>query len=94
MATLVMLQAGQAVSYSLSGDEMVIGRHPDCQIQLDSNMVSRRHAQVVGDGDQFFVEDLGSGNGTFVNGKKIDGRTLLAHEDRLKVGPILFRFVI
>lgn len=92
MATLVMLQAGQAVSYSLSGEENVIGRHPDCQIQLDSNMVSRRHAQVVGEGNQFFVEDLGSGNGTFVNGKKIEGRTVLAHEDRLKVGPILFRF--
>ncbi|EDL59993.1 SpoIIE family protein phosphatase [Gimesia maris] len=92
MATLVMLQAGQAVSYSLTGSEMVLGRHPDCQIQLDSNMVSRRHAQVVGAGDEFFVEDLGSGNGTFVNGKKIEGRTRLAHEDRLKVGPILFRF--
>ncbi|WP_417384425.1 SpoIIE family protein phosphatase [Gimesia sp.] len=92
MATLVMLQAGQAVSYSLTESEMVLGRHPDCQIQLDSNMVSRRHAQVVGSGDEFFVEDLGSGNGTFVNGKKIEGRTQLAHDDRLKVGPILFRF--
>ncbi|HBL45333.1 MAG TPA: stage II sporulation protein E, partial [Planctomycetaceae bacterium] len=92
MATLVMLQAGQAVSYSLNEPEMVLGRHPDCQIQLDSNMVSRRHAQVVGSGDEFFVEDLGSGNGTFVNGKKIEGRTRLAHDDRIKVGPILFRF--
>ncbi|QDT99084.1 SpoIIE family protein phosphatase [Gimesia aquarii] len=92
MATLVMLQAGQAVSYSLSGEQTVLGRHPECQIQLDSNMVSRRHAQVIGEGDQFFVEDLGSGNGTFVNGKKIEGRTQLEHEDRLKVGPILFRF--
>ena len=92
MATLVMLQAGQAVSYSLNDPEMVLGRHPDCQIQLDSNMVSRRHAQVVGSGDEFFVEDLGSGNGTFVNGKKIEGRTRLAHDDRIKVGPILFRF--
>tara|TARA_R110002111_G_scaffold168038_1_gene233823 strand:- start:89986 stop:91668 length:1683 start_codon:yes stop_codon:yes gene_type:complete len=92
MATLVMLQAGQAVSYSLSSEETVIGRHPDCQVQLDSNMVSRRHAQVVGEGQKFYVEDLGSGNGTFLNGKKIEGRTLLAHEDRLKVGPILFRF--
>ncbi len=92
MATLVMLQAGQAVSYSLSSEETVIGRHPDCQVQLDSNMVSRRHAQVVGEGEKYYVEDLGSGNGTFLNGKKIEGRTLLAHEDRLKVGPILFRF--
>lgn len=92
MATLVMLQAGQAVPYPLDGEEIVLGRHPDCQIQLDSNMVSRRHAHVISEGNQFFVEDLGSGNGTFVNGKKIDGRTQLAHEDRLKVGPILFRF--
>lgn len=92
MATLVMLQAGQAVSYSLTEPEMVLGRHPECQIQLDSNMVSRRHAQVVGSGEEFFVEDLGSGNGTFVNGKKIEGRTRLAHDDRIKVGPILFRF--
>lgn len=92
MATLVMLQAGQAVSHSLSGETTVLGRHPDCQIQLDSNMVSRRHAQVTSEGDQYFLEDLGSGNGTFINGKKIEGRTQLAHEDRLKVGPILFRF--
>jgi len=92
MATLVMLQAGQAVTYPLTSDEMVMGRHPDCQIQLDSNMVSRRHAHVLKEGDQYFVEDMGSGNGTFVNGKKIEGRVQLAHEDRLKVGPILFRF--
>jgi serine phosphatase RsbU (regulator of sigma subunit) len=92
MAALVLLQGGEAIPYALSQGETVLGRHPDCGIQLDSNMVSRRHAQVTGDGDQFFVEDLGSGNGTIVNGKQIEKRTLLKHGDRIKLGPVLLRF--
>ena len=92
MATLVLLQGGQAIPYELGDDEAVLGRHPDCEIQLESNMVSRRHARVAAEGGQFFVEDLGSGNGTFVNGKQITERTALRHGDRLKLGPILLRF--
>lgn len=92
MATLVLLQEGQAVPHELTGDEAVLGRNPDCTIQLNSNMVSRKHARVYRDGDGWRVEDLGSGNGTFVNGKKIDGPTSLGHEDRIKLGPLLFRF--
>lgn len=92
MATLVVLQEGQAVPHELSGDEAVLGRHPECQIQLNSNMVSRRHARVFLDAGHWQVEDLGSGNGTFVNGQKIEAPTTLAHEDRIKVGPILLRF--
>lgn len=92
MATLVLLQDGQAVPCPLTVEETVLGRHPECQIQLNSNMVSRKHARVLKDGEQFVIEDMGSGNGTFVNGKKIEGPTALAHDDRIKLGPILLRF--
>ena len=92
MASLVLLQGGQATKHPLVEAETVLGRHPNCTIQLNSNTVSRRHAQVVKDGDQYYVEDLQSGNGTFVNGQKIEGRTLLKHEDRIKLGPILLRY--
>src|SRR5436305_676037 len=92
MAKIVLLQEGQALPFELATDETVIGRHPECTFQINSNMVSRKHAKVVKSGDQFVVEDLGSGNGTFVNGKKIDGPTVLIHDDRIKVGPILLRF--
>ncbi|MDX1966971.1 MAG: SpoIIE family protein phosphatase [Planctomycetaceae bacterium] len=92
MGTLVLLQDGQAVPCPLTVDETVLGRHPDCQIQLNSNMVSRKHARVFKEGDQFVLEDLGSGNGTFLNGKKIEGPVTLQHEDRIKLGPILLRF--
>jgi phosphoserine phosphatase RsbU/P len=92
MPTLVLLQEGGAIPYGLDGEITVLGRAPECQIQLDSNMVSRRHAQVVREGNVFYVEDLGSGNGTYLNGKRIAGRTPLRADDRLKLGPILLRF--
>ena len=93
MPKLVLLQGGQAIPYNLTEDATVLGRLPECTIQLKSNMVSRRHAEVAkGDGESFYVRDLASGNGTFVNGKKIEEQTLLKHNDRIKLGPILFRF--
>ncbi|MDZ4684798.1 MAG: SpoIIE family protein phosphatase [Planctomycetaceae bacterium] len=92
MATLVLLQDGQAIPCPLTVEETVLGRHPECQIQLNSNMVSRKHARVLRKGDSYVLEDMASGNGTFVNGKKIEGPTELVHDDRIKLGPILLRF--
>ena len=81
MAKIVLLQEGQAVPFELTAAETVIGRHPECTFQINSNMVSRKHAKIVKKGDQFIVEDLQSGNGTFVNGKKIEGPAGLVHDD-------------
>lgn len=92
MANLVLLLEGQATPYALTEKETVLGRHPDCQLQINSNMVSRKHARVVQDANKFILEDLGSGNGTFVNGKKIEGPVELKHDDRIKLGPVLLRF--
>lgn len=92
MAKLILLQQGQAIPFDLTKGETVLGRLPECDIQLNSNMVSRKHAHVVHRDDGFFVEDLGSGNGTFLNGQKIEGAAKLKSGDRLKFGPILFRF--
>jgi serine phosphatase RsbU (regulator of sigma subunit)/pSer/pThr/pTyr-binding forkhead associated (FHA) protein len=92
MAMLIVLQGGKAVSHQIGEGETVLGRHPACTIQLDSNTVSRRHAQITKVNGQYFIEDLGSGNGTFVNGKQISTRTQLHHDDRIKLGPILLRF--
>ncbi|MEZ5942357.1 MAG: SpoIIE family protein phosphatase [Planctomycetaceae bacterium] len=92
MSQLVLLQDGQATPYPLGAEEATIGRLSDCTIQLPSNMVSRKHAKVYQKGPDFFLEDLGSGNGTFVNGTKIDGAYRLQHNDRIKFGPVLVRF--
>ena len=92
MATLVLLQGGEAVPSELNTRETVIGRHPDCEMKLQSNMVSRKHARILSEGTLHYLEDMGSGNGTFVNGRKIEERTLLKNHDRIKLGPILLRY--
>ncbi len=93
MPSIVILKAGESMTHDLSRDETVIGRHPECHIQIDSNMVSRKHCRLLRDGNRFLVDDMGSGNGTTVNGVRIVSPTLLAHDDRIKLGPILIRFV-
>ena len=89
MAQLVFLHEGKAIPYSVSSGDTVVGRHPDCDIQLRSDTVSRHHAKSSGTEGQFYVEDLGSGNGTFVNGQKIESRTAIGNQDRVKFGPLL-----
>ncbi|MEX0725145.1 MAG: FHA domain-containing protein, partial [Planctomycetaceae bacterium] len=92
MALLLLLQGGDAIPFSLSDGETVIGRHSDCQVLLQSNQVSRRHARVIVREGAYCIEDLGSGNGTYLNGQPVLEPTPLKHDDRVKVGPILFRF--
>lgn len=92
MNKLVLLEGGEATPYELNADEVVLGRHPDCGIQLNSEMVSRRHARVFKRDDHLYLEDLGSGNGTFLNGKRLSEAVPLKNEDRIKLGPLLFRY--
>lgn len=94
MPRLVLLKEGQAVPHDLTTFPVKLGRHPDCTIQLDSNMVSRFHAQLVQQERRIALEDLGSGNGSFLNGKQLEASkpTALKDGDRIKLGPIKFRF--
>ena len=92
MPQLILLLDGQATTIELTNDETMLGRDPKCTLEIKSGMVSRRHARVFKDADEFLVEDMGSGNGTFVNGSKIEGPKSIKHGDRIKLGPVLLRF--
>ncbi len=72
-------------------DTIVLGRSLDCELAIVSPHVSRRHAQLTLEDDQLYVEDLGSSNGTVVNGKLIEGKTALRHEDELRFHDVIFR---
>ncbi len=63
---------GAGSRFLLDSDVTVAGRHPDADIFLDDVTVSRRHAEFVRDGVAFAVRDLGSLNGTYVDGERID----------------------
>jgi two-component system, cell cycle response regulator len=73
-------------------DEIVVGRGSDCDIQIDRDSVSRRHARVFRVDDQWFVEDLGSTNGSYINDVPIQ-RSPLRDGDFVKIGSAIFKFL-
>ena len=74
-------------SYPLAAGEYVIGRDPSAAIWIESSLVSRRHARVVVSESSVTIEDLGSRNGTFVNGRRLDAISPLASCDEVRIGP-------
>jgi serine phosphatase RsbU (regulator of sigma subunit) len=72
---------------------MVLGRHPDCDVVIEVGAVSRYHAQVLLIDGEYFVEDLNSRNGTFVNERLIHSRQRLAENDRVRVCDVSFSFL-
>src|SRR4051812_3808448 len=71
--------------YKLADGEYVIGRRSDCQIFVPDMRVSRQHARLWKDGEAWEIEDLGSNNGTFVNGVKVSNATALRHDDEILI---------
>jgi phosphoserine phosphatase RsbU/P len=78
--------------FELNGERAVIGRSAECEISLDTPAVSRRHAAIVQDAGSYFVEDLNSRNGTFLNSDRVVERRPLADGDRLVICDQEFRF--
>jgi hypothetical protein len=70
---------------------LILGRALECDLAIVTPHVSRQHAQLDLEDDQLYVEDLGSSNGTMVNGRRAVGRQALHHEDELRFHDIIFR---
>jgi len=91
MAYLVTLKGPDTGrQFLLEQDVMVLGRQTDSGICLESQAVSRHHARIIRVDSKFFVEDMGSSNGTYVNGARIRDRVPLTEKDTLQIGPYLF----
>jgi two-component system, cell cycle response regulator len=84
LTVLTGMNAGQV--FSVSGDPVVIGRGEDAKIWLEDPGVSRTHARIFQEDGDYWVEDLGSTNKTFVKGSAID-RAMLSSGDRIQIGP-------
>jgi predicted component of type VI protein secretion system len=80
-ATAVKLQDGVTTA----------GRQEECQLRIKSSQVSRKHCELFEKHGMLLVKDLSSSNGTFVNGKKINGQRVMEPGDELGIGPIVFR---
>jgi pSer/pThr/pTyr-binding forkhead associated (FHA) protein len=94
VAKLLLREAGSSkdVTVELTLAGVVIGRGHDCAVHTDDPLVSRRNTKVGFNGGRWFVEDLGSSNGTFVNGERVQSRPL-APDDLIRCGSLQVRFV-
>lgn len=95
-ACLVMIYPpgpGMGKRTPLEGNEMVVGRGADCDIQLDRDSVSRKHAKFSRADGSWQVEDLGSTNGTFVGDEGISKRRL-RDADLVKIGNFIFKYLV
>jgi len=93
-AAALVIRAGggrAGESFEVDGERMTIGRRPDSEIFLDDITVSRDHALLVHRGSDWYIDDCGSLNGTYVNRERIDSQRL-ADGDELQVGKYKLTF--
>ena len=85
---LITVAGMETARFVLTPGDYVIGRNADCPIRVDADLVSRQHAKLILNYDHALIEDLGSSNGTQVNGQPIakDGRTRLWPNQKIQVG--------
>ncbi len=87
---LVMFREnGERRSFSLTRDVTVIGRREDADFRIPLSDVSRKHCRLIKDGNQLIIEDLGSANGTYHNGQRVQDSEVNPG-DTIQIGPIQF----
>jgi len=83
----------QGATFSLAGGELSIGRDPSNHVWISDPALSRQHCLLARKGDQFIIRDLGSRNGTSVNGMAVD-EVELQHGDQISVGTSVLMFLL
>jgi pSer/pThr/pTyr-binding forkhead associated (FHA) protein len=90
-ANLVLLKKdGAHRAFPLTSGVAVIGRRHDCDLRVPVPTVSRKHCQLSQNGDSLEIRDLDSKAGTFVNNRRVDGKTSLKAGDYIRIGPLTF----
>jgi hypothetical protein len=78
-------------SFAIDGERMSIGRRPECEVFLDDVTVSRDHALLIKRGEQWYLDDCGSLNGTYVNRSRIESHRL-EEGDEVQIGKYKLTF--
>jgi pSer/pThr/pTyr-binding forkhead associated (FHA) protein len=81
------------VEILLTDDVTTLGRAASCQVVIESDFASRRHAQIVRRDEVYWLRDLASKNGTLVDNELVTGETVLADGAEIRIGEVIFRFV-
>jgi serine phosphatase RsbU (regulator of sigma subunit) len=97
MAKLEVIEGPDSLvgrAFALDKDSMILGRDQKTDIVLPVHSVSRRHARLVRQASKFFLEDLGSTHGVYVNGQRVDARVPLDDGDELRITDLVLRLTL
>jgi phosphoserine phosphatase RsbU/P len=93
MASLSILNGQRAgETYELADSQVQLGRDSFCELVIPTRSVSRQHARVLREPDGYYIEDLNSLNGTYINGRRITRRTKLFDRDQIRLFDVLLEF--
>ena len=92
--TLQPLQAGEPNLYHFNVPEITVGRDPVCDCAFDDQTLSAHHARLVYRQEQWWVEDLGSTNGTFLNDQQVSIPTVLTNGDKIRFGIVTLKVLL
>ncbi len=95
-AALIVASGHQAgTRYAITSELMTVGRHPESDIFLDDITVSRRHVELSANNVGYVIRDVGSLNGTYLNGERLeDSEALLTNGDELQIGKFKLLYLV
>lgn len=84
---ILVIKAGTVIEqkWTIEKNVVIIGRGEDCDVILPERPISRYHAEIRREGNRYLLRDLGSKNGTYLNGQEIDGPVSLQDEDEIQI---------
>ena len=93
-AKLLVVKSDNLVDeISIEAEELIFGREDGTDITIEDKRVSRQHCKIWRDGSEYKITDLGSSNGTFVNGQKVS-ESVITDGDRIQIGSNIFEFCV
>lgn len=90
----LQLRMAEVDAVQFNNTEVVLGRDTNCEFQLEDDTVSGRHARLSHHHNQWWVEDLHSTNGTFINDERVETATVVTSGDELRCGQVVLEIII
>jgi hypothetical protein len=92
--SLIPTAGEEQTTHHFTNPEVFLGRDPACELVLEEKTISARHAHLSYHHTQWWIKDLNSTNGTYLNQEKIAGATVIANGDELRCGQLTFQIKI
>src|SRR5438093_356930 len=83
---VVSIDGAESARWVVAPGAYVLGRNEDCELRVEAELVSRKHTRFTVQDDGVLIEDLGSSNGTFINGERVTGSSRVAPSQKIQVG--------